>query len=101
MKHNFLLALIVALLAMIVFSMPCNAQPRNLQARVIEVIKQDKRRIECKAVSMANDTITIRYGFSGWVGNKGQIKAGTWLTIHSDYSDKYKEWYCKKIFINR
>jgi len=101
MKHNTILGIITIMIVMLAFSVSCNAQPRNLQARVIEVIKQDKRRIECKAVSLQNDTVIVGFGFRRWAGNIGQLKPGTWLTIHSDYSDRFGEWYCKRIFINR
>lgn len=92
---KLLITSIIALIATASYS-----QPRNLQAKVIEIIKQDKKRVECKALSMQGDTVVIRYGFSGWRGNAEKIKPGTWLTIQSDYSDRYREWYCKRIFIN-
>jgi hypothetical protein len=100
MKPQTILAAISILLICFALSIACNAQPRNLQAKVFEITKQEKRRLECKAISMQGDTIAIRYGFKGWRGNIGQIKPGTWITIQSDYSDKYEEWHCKRIYIN-
>lgn len=101
MKAQTILTIVTIVLILLALSIAGNAQrePRNLQCRVFEITKREGRKVDCKALSMQGDTIHIKYGFRGWESTQS-LKVGTWLTIHSDYSDKYCEWYSRKIFIN-
>lgn len=74
-------------------------QPKNIQAKVIEVKNDSRHKVSGKAVSMKGDTIFFKIGFRG-LGKVRAVKVGTWLTIHADYSDKQRKWYMREIKIN-
>ena len=67
--------------------------PRNVQCKVFEIMRQDKKRVECKAMTRDGHVINIRYGFAGWFKtNEQRVKIGMWITIQSFWDDKQEEW---------
>lgn len=97
MKHNTILAIIVVALIILALSIPCNAQPKNLQCKVVEVLGRGRRSIELKTISMRGDTVYIKYYSRKPISN---IVLGTWLTVYADESDKKCVWNSRKIKVN-
>ena len=78
------LAIACLLMGLVIFQVPCNGQPKNVQVKVLEVLNVTGKKAHCKTISMQGDTVYVWYGFRG----KNPIKKGTKLTIYADYKDK-------------
>jgi len=93
-----LLAIACLLMGLVIFQVPCNGQnnPKNLQVKVTEILSVEKKKVNCKAISMDGETVFVGYKYRG----RNPIKVGTKITIYADYSDKECEKYTVKMRIN-
>ncbi len=83
-----ILIIIILLGLLFILSLPSDAQPRNLQVRITEVKKIDKKRVQCTGVSMQGDSVKI-----GHRHNHGSMKnclfiVGSWISVRADFEDE-------------
>jgi len=72
-------------------------EPRNIQAKVIEVIEKGKGYVFVKCLSMDGDCIFVKFYSRR---NARIVDCGSWLTIWGNYNDEKDTWVTTKIKLN-
>lgn len=83
-KVNIILAILLALGALLISSIPSNAQPGQMQVRIDKITFEGKGKATIEGFNMKGEIVVIKYGFNGGAVNKPKhtlLAKGTWLTV--------------------
>ena len=87
-KVNIILAILLALGALLISSIPSNAQTCQIQLKIYKITFEVKGKATIEGFNMKGEIVVIKYGFNGGAKNKPKhtlLRKGAWLTV--EYED--------------